>query len=259
MGLHQNGFRDNSGLFRFAGAGTLNGAYPSTLPINTHLTGAQRNITAGEGITDDKVGVPLGYLAGGAWILPQKPGNISARSTADFTLSATGAGVMGYPMTATADMAFTVADVDGQLISSGSGAAEFAITVADLLLTASIGGTGSASFEITAANALLGAEASIEGSASFAITVGNAQAYPLNDASPLREGTASMAITGTLIPYAIGLMSGSTVDTGVLTVDAIAAGVLAAALTAPIAADIRKVNAVTVTGDGQPGSEWGSQ
>lgn len=257
MGILQNGNRDTIGVFRTYGGTVANNCAMQGTRGNYNLTGMKRNITAGEGITDGKVGLPMGYVMKG-WQLPQKAGMISARMH-DMAVTATGAGVMGYPIVATGDMTFTVADVDGQLISSGSGAAEFAITVADLLLTASIGGTGSASFEITAANALLGAEASIEGSASFAITVGNAQSYPINDASPLREGTASMAITGTLIPYAIGSMSGSTVDTGVLTVDAIAAGVLAAALTAPIAADIRKVNAVTVTGDGQPGSEWGSQ
>lgn len=263
MGLHQNGFRDNSGLFRFAGAGTLNGAYPSTLPINTHLTGAQRNITAGDGITDDKVGVPLGYLAGGAWILPQKPGNISARSTADFGLSATGAGVMGYPMTATADMAFTVADAqayplddssplrtgssemsftvadaDGQLISSGSGAAEFAVTCADLLMTASIDGAGSTTFTITADTALLGAEAGLEGTASFSLTVAPAQAFPINDASPLRDAGATMAFTGSLTPYAIGSMSGSTVAQ----VDGIDYAALSAAVRAEMATELARID-----------------
>ena len=88
-------------------------------------------------------------------------------------------------------------------------------------------------------------------------TVANAQAYPLNDASPLRTGSANFAITGTLQPYAIGHMSGSTVDNSVLTVDAITAALIAAAMASPLHANVKRVNDVVVSGDGQPGSEWG--
>lgn len=47
-----------------------------------HLAGRNRNITAGEGIGDDKVGVPMGYRHGGAWIMPQKAGQISSHNNA---------------------------------------------------------------------------------------------------------------------------------------------------------------------------------
>jgi hypothetical protein len=105
--------------------------------------------------------------------------------------------------------------------------------------------------------ALLGARASGSGSAGFTVSIANAQARPLNDASPLRDGTASFAITGTLTPYAIGSMNGSTVDTSILTVDTITAALIAAAMANPIHANIKRVNDVTVSGDGQPGTEWG--
>ena len=232
MGLHQNGFRDNIGVFRYAGAGFSNGAYPSTLPINTHRTGAGRNLTAGEGIADDRVGIPLGYLGGGSWMLPQKPGNMSARYTARIAVGASGLAVGGITASAPASFAFTVADADGQLISSGSGSASMTFTVANLLLTASLNGTGSSSFMLNTNTPLLGAEASAIGNGTF-------------------------TITGTMTPYAIGQMIGSTADATVLTVDAIAAAVLAAALTAPIHANIQYVNDVEVTGDGQTGTEWG--
>ena len=79
MGLLQNGFRDTCGVFRTYGAGVSNGALPQQLPANFALTGMRRNLTAGEGITDDKIGLPLGYLVGGSYQLPQKPGMLSAR------------------------------------------------------------------------------------------------------------------------------------------------------------------------------------
>ena len=256
MGLHQNGFRDNIGVFRYAGAGFSNGAYPSTLPINTHRTGAGRNLTAGEGIADDKVGIPLGYLGGGSWLLPQKSGNMSSHYEADFSIGASGSGVGGITTTGESAITFTVADMVGELISSGSGTASWVITTNNPLLTASIDGIGSTSFAITTNTPLLGAEASAEGSSSILFSC-TATILPTDDTSPLREGTATLSITGALTPYAIGQMIGSTADATVLTVDAIAAAVLAAALTAPIHANIQYVNDVEVTGDGQTGTEWG--
>lgn len=200
MGLHQNGFRDNCGVFRYAGAGVSNGAYPSTLPINTHLTGAQRNITAGQGITDDKVGIPLGYLAGASWLLPQKPGNMSARYTATASFTATGLAVGGVTADAITSFAIVVADAAGELISSGSGSATLTISVTPPLLTASISGAGSASFTLASNSPLLGAEANVIGS-------------------------ATLAITGAITPYAIGSMSGTTQEISDLTPAGIAGAV----------------------------------
>lgn len=117
------------------------------------------------------------------------------------------------------------------MIVSGEGSASLTISSNTPLLTASIGGTGAAGFTISG-EGLLGAEAS-------------------------GTGTASFSIGGSLEPYAIGSMSGSTVDSTTLTADAIAARVLSAAAAAPIAADVRRVNTYTVAGDGQSGSEWG--
>lgn len=188
MGLHQNGFRDNVGVFRYAGAGFSNGAYPSTLPINTHLTGAQRNITAGEGITDDKVGIPLGYLDGGSWVLPQKAGNLSSHNEADFSFTTTGLAVGGITTNATTSFTFT-AEATGSLIASGEGSTTFTITTNTPALTASLNAVGSADFTISTNTPILGAIASLIGEANF-------------------------TITGTLTPYAIGIMEGTTEEAG---------------------------------------------
>lgn len=176
---------------------------------------------------DAKAATPYGYLSPSAWVLPRTAGGMSSRNVTGLSFAASGLAVGGITADGTASFSVSVADAVGQLIVSGEGSASFAFTVADALLTASVNGVGSASFGITS-TALLGALASGEGAASFSINVPNAQAYPLNDASPLRTGSASFAINGSLVPYAIGQMSGSTVDTSVLTGDAIAAAVWSA-------------------------------
>jgi len=223
-------------------------------------------------------GLPNGYYAG-AWFLPKSAGALSSAYNARIDLGLSGLAVGGvtsdataafaltpaataWPLddsvqirTASASITFTVADAAGQLISSGEGAAAFAFSTNAPLLTASLGGVGSASFALTASGAL-GAEASATGSASILFAMA-ATILPAVDTPPARTATASFAITGNLTPYAIGQMIGSTVDTSILTVDAIAAAVLAAALTTPIAANVRKVNDTTVQGTGATGDEWG--
>ncbi len=153
-------------------------------------------------------------------------------ATATSSITFTVADAQAYPIddapqapTAAASFSFTVADAEGQLISSGTGSASMTFTVGDALLIASLGGEGSTSFDITTNTPTLGAIASVEGTTTFAFTLAPAQAYPLNDASPLREATANFSITGSMTPYAVGSMSGSTVDNSVLTSTAIAAAV----------------------------------
>lgn len=253
MGLLQNGYRHNLTRNIF-GATALDGANPSVHVYRGHRTAANRNQLAGEAITDDLAAVPNGNLAPSAWILPRKGGGMSARLS-QLTLTATASGVMGFPISGESSFTLDFAVADGQLISSGTGSATITIDTNTPSLTASIGGTGEASFAITP-TALLGAEASAEGSVTFTFAA-TAVMLPTDDTSPLREGTATLSITGALTPYAIGQMIGSTADATVLTVDAIAAAVLAAALTAPIHANIQYVNDVEVTGDGQTGTEWG--
>lgn len=293
MGLHQNGFRDNIGVFRYAGAGFSNGAYPSALYINTHLTGAQRNITAGEGITDDKVGVPLGYLNGGSWVMPQKAGNISARNTARIEIETAASILGGKALEGSAGFTIETNTPSGELIAFGIGSATIQLETNSPLLTASINGGGSASFEIATNIPVLGAEASIVGSTTITISIADASILPVNDDPVLREATASMSFSGTLTPYAIGQMAGSTDVTTELTAESITAAVwnailadfnengtagkalalagsggvdydslaqaiLAAAQSAPIHANVQKINDVEVTGAGVSGNEWGA-
>lgn len=184
--------------------------------------------------------MPDGYYTPQGWMLPRKAGAMAARNLLLATFDASGLAVGGITATGTSAITFTVADAAGQLISSGNGTASFAITAADLLLTASLNGVGSTSFAVTTNTALLGALASGDGSAAIQFTVPNVSILPVNDASPLREGAATITFSGSLTPYAIGIMVGTT---------AVASDI--------VNANIVSVNGYSVTGSGQTGSEWG--
>lgn len=81
MTILANGFRDTLGAFQTYGATASNNAYPSALNGNYSRTAAMRNITAGEGITDDKVSLPSGNRHPNCWMMPQKAGALAARNT----------------------------------------------------------------------------------------------------------------------------------------------------------------------------------
>jgi hypothetical protein len=169
---------------------------------------------------------PLGHLSPSAWVLPKTAGGMSSRNVTRLALSGAGAVVGGITSPGSAAIVFTVADAAGQLISSGSGTAAFAFSTNTPLLTASLGAIGAASF-ILSATGTPGAEASASGSASF-MTAMAAAILPTNDAPPVRTASASFSITGAMVPYAIGQMTGSTVDASTLTVDAITTAVWSA-------------------------------
>jgi hypothetical protein len=126
---------------------------------------------------------------------------LAAFSGLQITSSATGG--LGLPGFGDASISFVVDDATGQLISSGAGTAAMSFTAVNALLTASISGMGTASLTLATNAPLLGAKAGAVGSASF-------------------------VITGTLTPYAIGSMTGSTLDSTVLTSTSISAAVWSA-------------------------------
>lgn len=172
-------------------------------------------------------GVPDGHLAPSAWLLPRVGGAMSSVNFAGLSVSASGDGVLGLPGEGSASFSISFADAAGQLIVSGAGSASLTISTNTPLLTASIGGAGTASFTI-GGTGLLGAEASGTGSASFTITA-TGSILPLDDSSPARTGSAAFTISGTLTPYAVGNMIGSTETGGALSEGSIASAVWSAA------------------------------
>lgn len=197
MGLLQNGFRDAIGVFKFHGGGVLNGAIPQELVGNNHRTGRARNLTAGEGITSEQVGVPLGYGFGVAWMLPQKQGQMSARMY-DMSITAGASGVMGFPIEGTAlaslpSVAGTLLpEDDTSPLRTGSADLSVVIATADILPEddASPLRTASATIEITAAGAGE-MKSSGTGSTALSITVADAVLVGIFDA----VGQTGLSIT----------------------------------------------------------------
>ena len=85
MGVLANGFIGATGVFQTYGATVLNNAYPSARLANFARTGANRNITAGEGITSRLVSLPSGNRHPSAWMMPQTAGALAARNTVSGT------------------------------------------------------------------------------------------------------------------------------------------------------------------------------
>ena len=230
MALLQNGFKDSAGVFRMYGGGVSNGSLPQQLPANYALTGMRRNMTAGEGIADDRVGLPMGYLVGGSYQLPQKPGQLSARAYA-IDMFGAAAGTSGLPGGGAAALAIVdasasilpeddasplrsasasieiTASATGELKMSGSGSASIALTVATAELLGILDGAGSASISVVANSPILGAEASGGGSAELSVTA-TASILPADDSAPARTASANISMFGSLVPYAVGNMVG---------------------------------------------------
>lgn len=81
MALRSNGNQFQSPGVQHFGATAVLSAIPFVLQSNFAGTNRQRNITAGEGITDDTVGLPSGCRHPTTWMLPQKAGALAARNT----------------------------------------------------------------------------------------------------------------------------------------------------------------------------------
>ena len=184
----------------------------------------RRNIYSG--ITDQKSGIPNGHVAPSSWLLPLKPGGMSSINYAVMRFTPTAAGLLGFPILADATLSIST-DGTATLITSGEGAAAFTLASNTPLLTASLSGEASAAIS-------MGGDGLLDGHAEMI-------------------ATATLAMQGALAAYATGAMAGSTIDGGILTVDTI----LAAMNSNPPKVNIAKVNDVTVTGTGAPGSEWG--
>ena len=158
--------------------------------------------------------IPNGHLSPSAWVLPRTSGGMSSINFTTATVSGSGLAVGGVTTTGTSSITLTFADAAGQLIASGGGAATFSLTSNNPLLTASINGTGTATALVSTNTPTLGALADGSGAVTITVTGTNSGRLPANDASPLRTGSASFSLSGSLTPYAIGQMSGTTAEYG---------------------------------------------
>lgn len=118
MALICNGYR--FGHMPHKCLGSLTTIYNGMGFRDMHLPGRNRNITAGQGITDDKVGIPMGYRHGGAWIMPQKPGQLSSHN--NVLGLATCSATPFWTMHGTAD-GTSSCSATGYVVAQGSGTA----------------------------------------------------------------------------------------------------------------------------------------
>lgn len=289
MALLQNGFRDSTMVFQTFGATASNNAYPSAHHANTHRTGAMRNLSAGEGITDDTVSLPSGNRHPNCWMMPQKAGALAARNTlvgegdvsdADMWLVKLAEAALTGSGTLTAAGSLIV-----QLIAAitGSGTITAANLQAYLQLAAAISGSGAAAGSLTGFGALLAAVAASGTAGGSTLTglgeldadlkaygdltnegvrdsVWNAVASQYNESGTMgaKLNTASSGgVDLNALAQAVWEYATRNLSTSPPTAEQVATAILDAAQAAPIHSDIRKVNAVTVTGGGTLGNEWG--
>ena len=196
MGLLQNGFRHNLTGKLFGGT-AIDGANPSVHVYRGHRTAANRNILAGEAITDPLASVPSGNRPSQAWIMARTSGGMSSRNVANLTVTVGGSGAMGVNGVGSSTLTFT-ADATGGLIASAIGSATFTVTASGSAL-ATLNAVGSATFTLTTSG-----------------TMG---------ALAWGEGAAGLTVSATLTSYAKGFMVGSTIDTSTLTADQVASAV----------------------------------
>ena len=176
---------------------------------------------------DAKSAIPYGHLSPSAWVLPKTAGGMSSRNVAVLSVSVAGSGASGFAIDGVAAIVFTVPDAEGRLVTGGTGTASMVFsTTGDIFATLGVPGT-----------------------ASFSITTNT----PILKADGFMGADAPFVITGEIVSYAKGFMSGSTVDSSVLTTDAL----IAAMNSNPPSVNVKKVNDVAVTGTGATGDEWG--
>ena len=188
---------------RFLNGGV--GIYRSAFNLNGMQRGADYSPLAA---------TPNGHMAPSARVLPRSAGGMSSINFASAAIDGIGLAVGGITTTGTSSITLTFADAAGQLIASGGGAATFSLTSNNPLLTASINGTGTATALVSTNTPTLGALADGSGAVTITVTGTNSGRLPANDASQLRTGSASFSLSGSLTPYAIGQMSGTTAEYG---------------------------------------------
>jgi hypothetical protein len=179
MALVRNGanlYGNNCRWFSATGVAVLASAFNGSCKRNWQ-NGTHR-------ITDvtDKSGLPNGYRAPVAWMLPQKAGAITSRNQARVTLDGAAGGAMGLGGVADATITIAGAAIGGLI---AGGVATGSITIDGTAAAfAAIGGPASATI-------------SIAGSGSIA-AIGHMDA----------DGT--LTIDGAVVPYAIGWMEATT-------------------------------------------------
>jgi hypothetical protein len=188
--LLQNAYRDAFTGLRYFGAGTTNGAYPYTANAASQVVGSTRNLFASEAGISALASIPDGCRHPIAWVMPQKPGGLSARNNITGSGSIT-AGILAVKL-AEADLTGSgaLAAVGSLIVQAiaaiaGSGTINSADLKAFLQAVAAMSGSGG----VSAANR------SALGAAACALTgIGTAAG---STATGIGEVSADLVVTGT--------------------------------------------------------------
>lgn len=294
MAIACNGAQNFSRGVQHFGTAAYLSAIPSQLQQNFRQTNRQRNLTAGQGITTELVGLPSGYRHPAAWMMPQKAGAISARNTITGSGSIAGTAQSGYnieaDLTGTGGITGSVGlivSIAATLVASGGISSAQVDALASMVATI----TGSGSVTATAAGladlgaALTGSGAVAANNTALMDIVATIRGY--GDLTP--EGLRDAVWDAALSNYQLTGSAGKTLELAgsggvdyqalgeavwaILLADAnvpgsmgallqnatpgdVAAAVLAAAQLAPIYADTRKMNGADVIGTGEIGDTW---
>ena len=226
MGLIQNGYRDAHGCLKFAGGGFSNGAYPAAHHANFHQTGRNRNLFAGEGVTDDKTSVPIGYRPPYTWIMAQKTGGMGV----------TGRTILGTGGTGNGNLA---AGLNAESTLEGTGGIDSAAMGLIMQAIATLAGIGGAT---VTANGILDAIASITGTGGLSAPLG-----------AIAGGQATLSGQGGVCcstPRADGFMSADIAPATTVAADVIARAVLDVVIENNLTlADVQKLLLAVAAGD----------
>lgn len=248
------------------------------------------NTYASEGIESNIAAVPNGHLAPSAWLLPQSPGGLSSYSEVTGSGVATSsilavklaeAGLTGSgDLTAVgelivsllADMVgsgdITDADIKAFLqlaaLLSGSGEVSDPTLTGLGALVAALLGDGTAADSILTGRGAMAADIVVTGTGLTTANVGqavwSALAAANNDAGTMGNKLNSAASGGVdygALATAVWEHVTRTLTSGAApSVEAIAAEVLSEMNATPPAVNIKKVNDITVSGDGSDNNPW---
>lgn len=264
MGLYANGYRLGNTPFK-GGLGALVSIYNGG---GTNFNHRQPNssLRTSSGLFGQYAALPNGNLNPSCWMLPQKSGGMSSHNIAGMSFSSSALLLGGKALEGSTSITISTNTPDGELIVSGEGSSSFTISTNTPLLTASISGEGTAAFTISANSPILGAIADLTGSGAITFSASlTAYARGYMTGTTEESGLTVSGITNSvwnaiLANYptsgtagnALGLASSGGVD-----YDTLAAAVLAAAQSAPIHANTKKINDVTVIGQGTDPVPWG--
>ena len=127
--------------------------------------GDRMNQSLGQGIGTQLAGIPYGHLGPSSWVLPYKPGAMSAFTSCVVTVTPGTLNLAaGINIDGNSTFTFTVGPSDGQLVVSAVGSTSIAFSAAANLAGA-LSAQGATSFSFTVPGATLGAIVDAQGTA----------------------------------------------------------------------------------------------